>query len=208
MSAQVEFFCSPSEERQVLQYLTEQGDIQVFDVTSGRLSPWESFSAENVSAWPQPLAIDLWQPVHGSLIWHTTVPAVDGPTHRSLVINLFAHQEWNARGLADGDRMLDSDLSPILHYHRGSIRDGKIGPCSVLAPPSNLQRVSLEYERWVKRSLAWIRRRGKIVHDWRQKSTTIPNLDMLLNTIYAFPDAQEELKSNNHKFAIFLQDRP
>ena len=207
MTAQVEFFCSPDEERDVLRYLANESATEFFDVKNDCMKPWSSFSINSLPEWPDPLHLYLWKPKHGPLIWHTSRPAIAGSTHRSFRMNLSAHKRWDELGLSGNDKLLDSDLSPILCYQRGHVHDGKVGPNLVLAPPSNLKRVGAEYERWVKRSLAWIRRRGKIVHDWRKQSATIPNPEMLLSTIYAFPDVREDLASTNHNFAIFVQDR-
>jgi len=202
MTAQVEFFCSPREEIEVLRYLTKADGVHVFDISQQKLVSWTGFAPDGIPGWTSPLAIHIWQPAHGSLIWHTSQPTIAGATHRSLVMNLFARRDWDEQRLRNGERLIDVDLSPILQYTRGTCRDGKRGPNTVLAPPSNLKRVGPEYERWVMRSLAWIRRRGKIVHDWRKQSTTIPNPLSLLNTIYAFPDVEETLKSRDHEFAI------
>jgi hypothetical protein len=207
MTAQVEFFCSPDEEREVLSYLVNADAMEIFDVHDDQLTPWKPFSIDDLPDWPDPLHIYVWKPTHGSLIWHTSRPEIAGPTHRSFVINFFAHEKWNELGLSGNDKMLDTDRSPILCYQRGTVHEGKQGPNLVLAPPSNLGRAGADYERWVKRSLAWIRRRGKIIHDWRQQSETIPNPDMLLSTIYAFPDVREDLASENHNFALFVQSR-
>ena len=207
MTAQVEFFCSPDEEREVLRHLSNVDAIEFFDVHEDRLTPRNSFSIDDLPDWPDPLHIYLWQPTYGPLIWHTSRPEIAGSTHRSFVMNFFAHEKWDELGLSGNDKMLDTDRSPILCYQRGTVHKNKLGPNLVLAPPSNLRRVGADYERWVKRSLAWIRRRGKIVHDWRQQSETIPNPDMLLNTIYAFPDVREDLASRNHNFALFVQPR-
>lgn len=206
MTAQVEFFCSPDEERDVLRYLTKTGDTHVFDVRDQQMTPWDSFSADELPGWPDPLHIYLFQPAQGTLIWHTSPPSVTGLTHRSFVMNLFAREEWDERRLGGDDKMFDTDLSPILCYRRGAFCDGKMGPNLVLAPPSNLQRIGSEYERWVNRSLAWIRRRGTIVHDYRKQSTTIPNPHSIVNTIYAFPDVLQNIESNDHKFIIGVQD--
>ena len=81
-----------------------------------------------------------------------------------------------------------------------------MGQNLVLAPPSDLERAGPEYERWVKRSLGWIRRRGTIVHDYRAQASTISNPHFILNTIYAFDDVLDEIRSGNHGFAIAVQD--
>jgi hypothetical protein len=96
MTAQVEFFCSPDEEREVLRYLSNADAMEFFDVRERRLTPWKSFSINDLSDWPDPLHIYLWQPTHGSLIWHTLRPEVAGSTNRSFVMNFFA------RGITNG----------------------------------------------------------------------------------------------------------
>jgi hypothetical protein len=200
MTAQVEFFCSPAEERDVLRYLTKAPNTRVFDVRGGSLTPCESFSAEDLPPWPEAVHVYLWQPTHGSLVWHKSPPAISGESHRSFVMNLFAREAWDARRLGVGDQLLNADLSPIVCYRRGLMRDGRVGPNLILAPPSSLLRAGREYERYVQRSL-----RGSIVHDWRNQSVTIPNPAKLVNTIYAFPDVEQRLKEPDHEFGIFVQ---
>ena len=202
MTAQVEFFCSPSEERNVLRYLTKADGTVVYDVSAGSLSPCESFSVDEILDPPSPLSLYICQPTYGSLIWHTSRPTAAGPTHGSLVSNLFSREEWDERGLGNNDRMIDADLSPIICYRRGALRDGKLGQNTVIASPSSLNRVGSEYEKWVKRSLAWIRRHGTIIHDYRKQSDTIPNPHSIVNTIYALPDVLADVESNQHSFAI------
>jgi hypothetical protein len=206
MTAQVEFFCSPTEECDVLRYLTKNEGTLVYDVADGRLTPWDAFSVNDIPDRPSPLSLYIHQPAHGTLIWYTSRPAVAGPTHRSFVKNLYAREEWDERGLDGSDKLLDSDLSPIISYRRGTPCDGKTGQKLVLAPPSNLQRVGPEYERWVTRSLAWIRRHSTIVHDYHKQSETIPNPHSIVSTIYAFPDVLADIKSKHHSFAILIQD--
>lgn len=200
MTAQVEFFCSPREEQEVLRYVCKTDGIRTFDVSQGQMTPWPEFAIDVLPEWRDLLQIYLWHPQHGPLVWHTSKPKVAGASHRSFVINFFASQEWDARGFAKQDKMIDDDLSPLLCYRRGRVRAGKRYPNLLLAPPSNLRRVGPEYERTILRILAWVRRRGKIVHDWRKPATTIPHT--VVNTIYAFPDVQAVLETKDHDFAI------
>ncbi len=205
MTAQVEFFCSPAEEREVIDYLTRDEDTVVFDVREGVLSAWNSFTVNRIPTWQDRFSVYLWRRSLGPLVWHTSKPVVTGSTHASFVANMFARVEWDERGLGDEDKLLNVDLSPILCYRRGALRNDTRAPNRILAPPSSLARAGKQYESWVKRSLAWIKRRSKLVHDWRNPSS-IPNPDMLLNSTYAFPDAQLQLASGNHPFALFVVD--
>lgn len=127
---------------------------------------------------------------------------ISGRTHGSFVMRFFARQHWDQSGALEGDRLLDQDLSPGLCYKRPEMSNGRMGPCTLIAPPSNLERVGVEYARWVNRCASWICRRGKMVHDWRSPSAVIPNPRSLLNTVYAFPSALKLLESGKHSFAI------
>jgi hypothetical protein len=203
MTAQVQFLCSSTEERDILRYLFKSEGTHLYEVRERLWALRQSLSVDDVPAWPEPFEIYIWQPVFGSLIWFTSRPSVSGGTHGSLVMTLLAGDAWDALELGPAGKMLDNDLSPVLVYKRGGIREGRVGPCSVLAPPSNLERVGPEYKRWVTRTLAWIRRRGTIVHDWRNPSTSLWNPESLLTTIYAFPDALREIESGSRKFGTW-----
>lgn len=202
MTAQVEFFCSPREERDVLRYLLKADGIQVFDVSSGTLKPWDTICPDELPAWSKPLAIRLWQPKMGMLKYHDSRPKMDTTTHGALVATILARDKWDAADLRPGVSMLNTNLSPTICYQRGLAKRRLRGPNLILAEPSSLDRVGSQYAKWVKRTLAWVRRRGKIVHDWRDQSNTIPNPHSLLNTMYALPDVQEQLNTTDHHFAI------
>ncbi len=204
MTAQVEFFCSLDEERTVLRYLTKAEGTLVYDVADGHMTLCDAFSSDDPPVHGMRLSLCIHQPAHGDLIWHTSRPSASGPTHGSLVTNLFARNEWDQRGLSSKDKLIDTDLSPIIYYRRGDVFEDQLGQNNVLAPPSNLHRVGPEYEKWVKRSLAWIRRRGTIVHDYRKQSSTIPNPHSIVTTIYAFPGVLPQLGSRDHPYAIMI----
>ncbi len=130
MTARVDFFCSPEEEREVLRYLTKSAGTRILDICNGAMVAWDGFSTDVIPAAPEPLEVYLW--------------------------------------------------------------------------PSSLERAGPEFARWVKRSLAWIRRRGTIVHDYRRPSTTLPNPHSTLNTIYAFPEVLEAVRSADRRFTLQL----
>jgi hypothetical protein len=204
MTAHVKFFCTSAEEQQVVRYLFKSDDIRVYELRERRLVPRQSYSVDDMPAWPEAFEIYIWRPIFGSLVWFTSRPSASGETHDRLVTTVLAGEAWDAMGLGPSGRMLDNDLSPMLLYKRAGICEGRIGPCEVLAPPSSPERVGAEYKRWVTRTLAWIRRRGTIVHDWRKPSTRLWNPDSLLTTTYALPNALREIESAPHKFGFWL----
>src|SRR5690349_11562320 len=112
MTAQVQFFCTPAEEREVLRYLTRPEGTRVYDVAEGKLRTWDAFSADDIPDGPASLSLYIHQPAHGSLAWHTSQPNVAGPTHNSFVMNFLAREVWDDQKLVAGERMIDADLSP------------------------------------------------------------------------------------------------
>jgi hypothetical protein len=202
MTAQVQYFGDSDDEQTILHRLTASTRTVVFHLDGQRMTEIPEFAVEKIAPWPQSVCLCLWAKDLGPLRWHEGRPNVEGATHRSLVMRLFAREDWDSSGTATGKRLLDQDSSPGLCYKRPEMLDGKMGPCTVIAPPSNLGRVGAEYEKWVNQCLGWIRRRRKIVHDWRSPSTVIPNPHNILNTVYAFPSAMELLERGEHTFAI------
>ena len=202
MTAQIQFFCSPQEEQVVLDHLIHGPEIAVFLLDGKLIRELPEFSPSELPAWPELVCLYLWAKDFGPLQWHDKRPELQGANHRSFVARLFARDDWDLSGLGEGDRLLDQDLSPGICYKRARYVDCRTGPCTLLAPPSNLERIGMEYAKWVIRCISWVRRRGKKVHDWKQPSKVIPNPHDFLTTVYAFPEAAKQLEAGQHSFAI------
>ena len=202
MSAQVQFFCSSKEEREILTHLTRGLSDSVFRFDGRNLQPIADFSPEQLPPWPQSEHLFIWPRAYGPLAWHNRRPAILKTSHRALVGSLFAQGDWDRLGLTEHDGLLDQDRSPLLRYSRGEVCDGRVGPSLIFAPPTDLERVSPDYARWVRRCIAWVRRQGTKVHDWKTPSTVLPSPRGLLNTIYAFPDAYSSIESKSDTYAI------
>jgi hypothetical protein len=202
MTAQVQWFCDADDERTILDRLADTETIAVFGLDGQRMTEIPEFSVEKLPPWPTFSCLYLWAKELGPLRWHESRPKLEGETHRSFVMRFFAREHWDQSGAVEGNRLLDQGLSPGLCYKRPELLDGKMGPCTLIAPPSNLERVGIEYAKWVNRCVSWIRRRGKIVHDWRSPSAVIPNPRHILNTVYAFPSAMKTIEGGEHSFAI------
>jgi hypothetical protein len=99
--------------------------------------------------------------------------------------------------------MLNFETSPVLVYRRSQVCEGRLGPALLISQASNADRVSERFAKWVRRCLSWVRRRTKRIHDYREQHPGLPNPDSLVSSIYAFPDAQAELESGQHPFALF-----
>ncbi len=202
MTAQIQFFCSAREERMVLDDLADDVAVAVFLLDGERMQELPEFSPNELPNWPDSVCLYLWATAFGPLRWYDKRPNVGGLTHGSLVASLFAQEHWDESAAVEGDRLLDQDTSPGMCYKRAEFIDGRTGPCTLIVPPSNLERVGPEYAKWVNQCISWIRRRGKKVHDWRSPSEVIPNKFGFLNSICAFPDALAQIETGVHSFAI------
>ena len=187
MTAQIQFFCSPKEEQVIVERLLEDPVTSVFSMDGERFKEMCEVASSDLPRWPEFLCLYLWASKLGPLRWHREQPKLEGATHRSLVARLFAREDWDKFELEGGDNLLDQDLSPGICYKRAEQLDGRTGPCTLIAPPSSLERVGLDYVRWVNRCMAWIRRRGRKVHDCRTPSSVIPNPRGLLKRYTRFP---------------------
>jgi hypothetical protein len=204
LSAQVEFFCSAREELDLLGYLLSTGDVVVLSPRLYRENPFSVLDLSKPAPWPDPFAAFLWLRSSGPLQWYESRPIVDGRTHGELVNRLFASERWDADSPGEDEAMLDFEKSPIFVYQRSLLREGYLGPCILISQASNAERVSLEFAKWVRRCLSWVRRHSTRIHDYRAQHPALHNPDGLLNSIYAFPDAETNLGSGHHNFAIFV----
>lgn len=204
LTAQVEFFCSAREESALLGYLSSTGDVVALIPVLPRKNSLPVLDLDNPIPWPESFVAYLWLRSAGSLCWHDSRPTVSGETHGELVSQLFAAERWDTVSPGEGEAMIDFERSPILAYRRSVLREGLLGPCILISQASNVERVSPDFAKWVRRCLSWVRRRSTRIHDYRRQHPALPNPDSLLNSIYAFPDALAELESGHHRFAIFV----
>ena len=96
MAAQVEFFCTPAEEAQVLAYLGASGDVFSFPVALQDPETLVGVDLHVPPEWPVPFDIYIWLRSAGPLKWHTDVPRVSGVQHGELVSRLFAWKTWQS----------------------------------------------------------------------------------------------------------------
>ena len=206
MTAQIEFFCSLSEERTLFEYLLKDPGVAACRVDhSGPVTAIDGDAVIECSLAAGPLDLLFVHEETSGLIWHDAKPKLSGDgTHGQLVSSVLAQFAWEQGGFHDGDRMLDTERTPLMWYRRGVETGGRMGQNTLLAPASNLQRVGNRYQSWVRRVHAWVRRRGKRVHGFRNPSSNLHNPHFLMNTIYAFPEVLEPIESGEGKYEISL----
>ena len=204
MAAGIFFFCTPSEELDVLRYVLSTGEILAFDrrIASPQVLP--TIDALTPPTWPAPFECFLWLRSSGPLEWHTSRPTDLGKTHGDLVHTVVTRLNWDASPPPEGKAILDTNRSPVLLYRRGPSSGATIGPCELVSTPSAPERVSPDFAQWVRRCLSWIRRRSTRIHDWRRPHPTLPNPLSILSSIYAFPRALQKIDAGKHEFVVLV----
>lgn len=182
MTARADFFCSPAEEKAILEYLLQSGDVIALTYRLRGSPDLPAVDWTAVSPWPEPFDCFLWLRSAGSMKWHRSRPEAKGETHGELVNRVLASMAWDADAPPGGEGFLDVETSPAMIYRRSTVLDGRSGPCLLLCPPSNPDRISKEFAAWTRRCFAWIRRDSTRVHDWRAPSSTLPNPMHLLTS--------------------------
>lgn len=93
--------------------------------------------------------------------------------------------------------LVDSNRSPVMLWLPGRRDDTTLRVSSIGSQADSMRAVSVEYERWVNRTTAWVRRRGTQV--WGlDRSNVRPDLDIEwgpVSSIYALPGALRFLES-------------
>jgi hypothetical protein len=218
MAAGILYFCTPSEELDVLRYVLSTGEVLAFDrnIASPQVLP--TIDALSPPTWPAQFECFLWLRSSGPLEWHLSKPAALGETHGDLVHAVVTRLNWEANPPPAGMAVLDTNRSPVLRYRRGPIAhmsphppyfsvprgpDGtKMGPCELASMSSAPERVSSEFASWVRRCFSWIRRHSTRIQCGQSRHPTVPNPLSIMNSVYAFPGALAELDSGEHEFAV------
>jgi hypothetical protein len=138
VTAEINFFCMPQEELAVLRHVIGSSDIVAFDRSLAAPQTIPTIDATAPPRWPAPFACFLWLRSAGPLRWHAPPPVFGGATPGDRVQSLIANLNWTARPPAPEKAMLDSNMSPVLMYRRGSLDGEAMGPCRLISMPAPL----------------------------------------------------------------------
>lgn len=122
-------------------------------------------------------------------------PVLVRPGGRAMEVRgrsgLFNQMNWERMRPVPGERLIDSNASPILFWTPGASTPNSIKESSIGSQADSMAAISKDYARWVSRTMNWVRRNGTKV--WGTETTKIrPDLDIQLSTIstvYALPAA-------------------
>ena len=115
----------------------------------------------------------------------------DSSTKRAM-LNLWA---WNRSTTGPDDGLVDWERTPAVCWYRGSESGEALFQSTLRTHASSMAGISPDYERWVKRTMAWIRRRGTSVSTATAEGRE-SEYDVFVtggSAVYALPGALEYL---------------
>lgn len=200
--AQIEFCCTPAEEREFLEWLL--GSDEVVPLTKAVCNPRKLPipDLEDLPRWPEPVEFLIWHRASAPIRWIRSRPRSTGKSPQSFKAAMFAQETWDRLRPHRGQALIDVERTPLLVYSRAQRREGRrVSPSMLHAPASSLRGISQGFEAWVRRVFGRIRETAK-----RAEELSLPGLPF--GTVYAFPGAMEDIRSGKSRFAAGLEPDP
>ncbi|MCY1675758.1 hypothetical protein OVA06_13750 [Pseudarthrobacter sp. SL88] len=110
---------------------------------------------------------------------------------------VFNRLNWEKLAPAENEALMDSNASPTILWSPARLHAEAIFPSSLGSQADSMAEVSKDYERWVNRSMSWIRRNGTRVWGLEGRQAR-PDLDIelsFISTVFALPDALQAMES-------------
>jgi len=158
--AAVHYYATAVDHAALLDYLGEPNKVilhpwPVIDSPPRVLTRTEALAAEQVMI----VHHELGQP---SLIGQGH-PALTEPTRAGV----FNQLNWERLRPTGGQGLVDSNTSPVLFWNPAKTDDAGLRAGNLGSQADAMLCISSDYERWVKRVMGWVRRRGTKVWGWR-----------------------------------------
>lgn len=110
---------------------------------------------------------------------------------------VFNRLNWEKFAPAEDEALMDANASPTILWSPARLNAEAIFPSSLGSQADSMAKISQDYERWVNRSMSWIRRNGTRV--WGLEGIqTRPDLDIdlsFISTVFALPGALQAMES-------------
>ena len=121
----------------------------------------------------------------------------DAAMEGGSVSSVFNRLNWETLPPAEDEALMDANASPTILWSPARLHAEAILPSSLGSQADSMTQISKEYERWVNRSMSWIRRNGTRVWGLEGRQTR-PDLDIdlsFISTVFALPGALQALES-------------
>ena len=189
MVAAVHYFATPGDQGDLLDYLGEPDQVT--------LHPWPVVHTPAVVLGRvQALATGQVMVARRDF----DPPSVIQPGHPALSeqskAGVFNRLNWQRLRPLASEGLVDSNASAVLFWVPGQATGSTLNISNIGSQADAMHAVSAEYERWVKRVIGWVNRRGTKV--WGlERNQVRPDLDIQLsfvNNVYALPGALSALE--------------
>ena len=121
----------------------------------------------------------------------------DAAMQGASVNAVFNRLNWEKHAPAEDEALVDANASPTILWSPARLHAEAIFPSSLGSQADSMAEISKDYERWVNRSMSWIRRDGTRV--WGLEGIQRrPDLDIdlsFISTVFALPGALQALES-------------
>lgn len=184
MVAAVHYFATEHDQKALLEYLGEP--------TSVTLHPWPVVGSPLVVL-PRSDALAAQQVmvVHNALGPPVVIRPGDRAMEEGTKAGIFNRMNWDRLRRDSSKGLVDSNASPVLFWQPGKASETLLSTSSIGSQADAMAAVSTEYEKWVKRAIGWVRRKGTRV--WGlERHEVRPDLDIdldFVNNVYALPEA-------------------
>ena len=184
MAAAVHYFATEDDQEALLDYLDEPNSVT--------LHPWPVVrSPLDVLRRSDALVTQQVMVVHNALGPPVVIRPGDPAMEEGTKAGIFNRINWDRLGRASSEGLVDSNASPVLFWQPGKASETLLATSSIGSQADAMATVSTEYEKWVKRAMGWVRRKGTRV--WGlERHEVRPDLDIdlgFVSNVYALPEA-------------------
>ncbi|GAP55868.1 hypothetical protein AHiyo6_24330 [Arthrobacter sp. Hiyo6] len=147
------YFATLEDHATLLDYLGEPDKVTLHPWPVVR-NPLDALSREEALATPQVLVVnrDLGPPV--------PVRPGDDAMNQPTKAGVFNRLNWDRLHPAHDEALVDSNASPVLLWVPAETGSEVIGVSQLGSQADAMAAISADYERWVNRTIGWIRRKG------------------------------------------------
>jgi hypothetical protein len=162
------------------------------------LHPWPLFKMP-LTVWSREDALEQSRVMVVSHQLGLPVPVRPGDAamQGGSVTSVFDRLNWERLAPAEDEALVDANASPTISWSPARLDADVLLPSSLGSQADSMSQISKDYERWVNRSMSWIRRNGTRVWGLEGHQTR-PDLDIdlsFISTVFALPRALHALES-------------
>lgn len=184
MVTEVHYFATGQDQEALLEHLGGPTSVTLHPWPVVR-SPLEVLPLSDALITPEVMV------VHNALGPPVLIRPGDRAMNENTIAGIMNQLNWDQVQRDSSERLVDSNASPVLVWLPGKASETILSLSSIGSQAVAMAAVSQEYEKWVKRAIGWVRRKGTRV--WgRELHKVRPDLDLdlpFLNSVYALPGA-------------------